>query len=222
MLGWSFTPIKDAEPTSGIATLPEGLRIPLVHLWTTCTGAELVLAAMRRSDFIAMIEIHPTWSLVRFRMEGHGKLRSDWIKADEAPEAIMRAAHAALGSGPAPEIPGSAALNVGIRKSVDIEHAINVLNAAVRDDSRAMTQLIAHRIPCNDALANHPTIQCGGYGDTPVVVGFLGVLNGIFGIDSDGYGGITATLNDDDTIREFVKTRDGGSMPAPGSEGARP
>lgn len=109
MLGWFVTPINDAEPTQ-IATLPDDgsrIPIPLVDLWTTCTGAKLVLAAMRDRDFIAMIEIHPTWSLVRFRMEDHGTLRSDWIKADEAPEAIMRAAHAALGSGPAPGSEGA-------------------------------------------------------------------------------------------------------------------
>lgn len=46
-----------------------------------------------------------------------------------------------------------------------------------------MQALVESRVPCNDALADHPTVQVGeGPGGRPVV-GLLGILNGLV---SDG------------------------------------
>lgn len=56
--------------------------------------------------------------------------------------------------------------------------AIDLLNEMHRIDPVTTAALLAYRIPCNDAVAQHPTIQVGGSADRPVV-GFLGVLNGI-------------------------------------------
>lgn len=53
---------------------------------------------------------------------------------------------------------------------------IGTLNEATEADQTAIDSLIEHRVPCNKALADHPTIQVGG---DPCVVGMLGIINGI-------------------------------------------
>lgn len=93
-----------------------------------------------------------------------------------------------------------------IRQFVTIEDAIKVLNRAFEADPLAMDALRSAKVPCNDALANDPEIQVGicnrrkeavqetnYYG-----VGFLGVVNGLFGIDDrTGYGAIAMSYDVD-------------------------
>lgn len=61
---------------------------------------------------------------------------------------------------------------------------METLNSAFTSDPNAIHSLVVNRVPCNIALANHPTIQVGG---SPVLppgcfqVGMLGVLNGVLG-----------------------------------------
>ena len=57
---------------------------------------------------------------------------------------------------------------------------LRILNEAVKADARAVTLLIEQRVPCNAALAEHPSIAIvsGAPGD-PAYVGVLGLLNGI-------------------------------------------
>ncbi len=84
-----------------------------------------------------------------------------------------------------------------------LEHALLILNQAVAADPAAMTALVRARVPCNDRLGQHSTIQCG----KEPTVGLLGILNGIFGIREDGYGYITAILDDrSDDVVGFVAT----------------
>jgi hypothetical protein len=54
---------------------------------------------------------------------------------------------------------------------------LDILNDAVKADPVAMTDLCESRVPCNDELADHPTIQVCGF--DPIVVGMIGVINGI-------------------------------------------
>lgn len=72
---------------------------------------------------------------------------------------------------------------------------VGYLNELVRLDTPAVAALIANRVPCNDGLANHPTCQVlsqhGGF-----LVGMLGVLNGLCGIDSQGNGPIRAVFEE--------------------------
>lgn len=75
-------------------------------------------------------------------------------------------------------------------------HAVvNFLNDLVELDRPAIAALIANRIPCNQLLADHPTVQvaatAGGYH-----VGLLGILNGLCGVMEDGYGYIAAVLDE--------------------------
>ena len=54
--------------------------------------------------------------------------------------------------------------------------------------------LINHRIPCNEALANHPTCQAGlcQGSESDCEVGMLGIINGMLGTRADGHGLIVA------------------------------
>ena len=90
-----------------------------------------------------------------------------------------------------------------IKASVTIDEVLTILNEAHADDPKAMDALIKARVNCNDKLADHPTIQIGvhhnGYS-----VGLLGILNGLFGIDSKGSGCIAASY-DGDKLIGFIK-----------------
>ena len=64
----------------------------------------------------------------------------------------------------------------------DISKAIDALNEAFRNDPGAIHALMCNRVPCNQALAGHPTVQVEA---TPVMrdaehwsVGALGLING--------------------------------------------
>jgi hypothetical protein len=75
--------------------------------------------------------------------------------------------------------------------TISVEEAVRVLNSAAKADPKAMDALISARVPCNETLANHPTIQVqGDIGEAQV--GLLGILNGLFGINHSGRGHIEA------------------------------
>ena len=89
-----------------------------------------------------------------------------------------------------------------------LDQAIEVLNRALAADHTAMAMLFGFRTPCNEALANDPTIQVSNYrGEgNKNLVGPLGVINGLFGIDSRGWGRIQMLVSDDGTIVRFERT----------------
>lgn len=62
------------------------------------------------------------------------------------------------------------------------EWAVAVLNEALVADPAAVYALLCNRVPCNETLAAHPTIQVGrvpGMDHALYHVGMLGVLNGV-------------------------------------------
>jgi hypothetical protein len=63
---------------------------------------------------------------------------------------------------------------------MDIQHAIDALNAAFEQDPAAIRALLINVVPCNAALAAHPTIQCGELPDM-TSVSALGLVNGVIG-----------------------------------------
>lgn len=82
---------------------------------------------------------------------------------------------------------------MAIRESITIDEAIEVLNSGLKADPVAMTALIGSRVKCNPAFAGHPTIQVGDHPECGgMSVGLLGILNGLFGIDEQGWGPIVA------------------------------
>lgn len=66
-----------------------------------------------------------------------------------------------------------------LKPSVTIEETIALLNSALETDREAISSLIEHRVPCSDAMAEHPTIQVS----PNQTVGLLGIINGLFGTD---------------------------------------
>jgi hypothetical protein len=92
---------------------------------------------------------------------------------------------------------------------LSVDTTIELLNDLIKTDPVAVSRLIEARVPCNPKLAEHPTVQVTGYGeDGGFKVGFLGVLNGLFGVDKDGWGPIAAVFHDDapEKVVEFVRS----------------
>ena len=91
---------------------------------------------------------------------------------------------------------------------VTVDTAIAVLNRALEADPKVISDLVAARLPCNEALADDPTVQCGEWGGVPLTVGLLGIINGIFGADERGTGYICAVYDneDDELIARFQRT----------------
>jgi len=91
-----------------------------------------------------------------------------------------------------------------LKDSVTVHEAVGLLNSALEADPAAVSALVSTRVPCNELLALHPTIQAGC---GPVIagpnVGLLGVLNGLFGVDDKGYGAIEAVVEADGTVTAF-------------------
>ena len=85
-----------------------------------------------------------------------------------------------------------------------LEHTILVLNQINELDCTVLPDLIGYRTSCNQALAEHPTVQVGLWHENQPFgeangyeVGLLGILNGLFGVKEDGYGYIAARFSDD-------------------------
>ena len=84
---------------------------------------------------------------------------------------------------------------MAIREEATIGEVIHLLNELIDLDRPAMGALFANRVPCNPSLADHPTVQVGmqhgGYH-----VGLMGILNGLFGVDDNGWGPIALVFDD--------------------------
>ena len=86
-----------------------------------------------------------------------------------------------------------------------IDRAIEVLNEMTMADREAVQLLVETRVPCNDALADHPTVQVhSDHGRHSV--GLLGVINGLLGADDDGWGYVCAKFDDNMQLIEFKRT----------------
>jgi len=87
-----------------------------------------------------------------------------------------------------------------------VENAVKVLNEALTLDRKAVEALFKYRVPCNESLAAHPTIQVTLDSAAHNRVGILGLINGIFGVDSIGYGYIAMEVdeNDHSKIERFL------------------
>ena len=85
------------------------------------------------------------------------------------------------------------------------EMVVKFLNDLLASDREAISQLVEHRIPCNNLLAEHPTVQVSGM---PPLIGMLGIINGMCGVREDGRGFITAVYNDShpEVIERFELT----------------
>lgn len=73
-----------------------------------------------------------------------------------------------------------------------INEAIEVLNRVHAADPSVLPTLIALRVPCNEAVADDPSVQVGTTEHGGFEVGVLGIINGIFGVNARNAGYIAA------------------------------
>jgi len=79
-----------------------------------------------------------------------------------------------------------------IKEHITVLEVIRILNEMVVSDPEAVRALIETRVSCNESLADHPSVQVQAAPDGSFQVGLLGVLNGLFGTDDEGWGPIAA------------------------------
>jgi len=95
------------------------------------------------------------------------------------------------------------------RESITPQEAVDMLNSLLKLDASAIPALTDHRVQCNEALAEHPTVQVGRATtwrkarpdlslseDAQHTVGLVGLLNGFFGMNEQGMGPIGALYQD--------------------------
>ena len=89
-----------------------------------------------------------------------------------------------------------------LKCSVSSSHVISRLNEFLLIDRKAISELVlSKRVRCNERLSCHSTVQVvgkrlkGGKGWI-YEVGFLGVLNSLFGVNKWAYGRIYADVNE--------------------------
>ena len=97
-------------------------------------------------------------------------------------------------------------LKPGFGMLVTVDNALAILNHALFNDRRAFQTLVGARVQCNELTANHPTIEVETTPDQKkYALGFLGVLNGLFGLTSDGETPIRALYSGDGELIKFCR-----------------
>lgn len=90
------------------------------------------------------------------------------------------------------------------KPSVTVAEVVALLNELTAMDPAAMHNLVESRVECNEAIADHPTVQVSGCvnGDgSTYEFGILGLLNGLFGTDGLSYGAISASFEEGRLLR---------------------
>jgi len=89
-----------------------------------------------------------------------------------------------------------------LKEMITPQDVVDLLNESFRLDSAATRLFRENKVKCNDALAEHPSIQIGenSNGNT---LGILGFLNGLFGTNDNGYGCIAANYNENGKLIGF-------------------
>ena len=70
----------------------------------------------------------------------------------------------------------------GVHKLALARRVVQFLNEVFKTDPEAITALFAHRVPVNDALADHLTVQVTE--GNPPTMSVIGLLNGFVGVIS--------------------------------------
>lgn len=89
--------------------------------------------------------------------------------------------------------------------TLTVDDTIATLTDIAETDPVAMGKLLEARVTCNDALADHPTVQVGQRNpdNDDYTVGILGILNGLFGCDEDQWGYIAAIVDENGRCTGF-------------------
>lgn len=93
-----------------------------------------------------------------------------------------------------------------LKKSITSQEVVEFFNSLIVIDPGAIQTLINTRVQCNEAMTNHPTVQVVIVPRSIIhSVGMLGILNGMFGINENGWGCITVIFDDETgVIKKFV------------------
>lgn len=90
----------------------------------------------------------------------------------------------------------------------NVQKVVDMLNTMMNDDKIALNSLLKFRVPCNETFANRPDINVRQEDDGSFTVSCLGLINAIIGHRPDGWGHITAYLNEDtSTFDSFSVTK---------------
>jgi len=90
-----------------------------------------------------------------------------------------------------------------MKKSVKVEDVVDLLNEYLKLDPKGAELLVSTRIPCNEKITDHPTIQT-----FYLTVGLIDFLNGLFGIGKKGSGPIVACFNEQGNLFTFKQIGD--------------
>jgi hypothetical protein len=85
---------------------------------------------------------------------------------------------------------------MAIKDFTTVDEVIEYLNLLLELDRNAITNIIHSHVSCNRDLAYHPSVQVLEK-DGKYIVGFLGILNGLFGTFDNGFGQIICVLDED-------------------------
>lgn len=99
---------------------------------------------------------------------------------------------------------------MAIQETITIDEVIKMLNQMVGLDAVATAVMLDNKVPCNQALAEHPSIQIGDQNGGHTV-SILGILNGLFGKYDwgeyrGGWGAITAVYDHNRNLICFERT----------------
>jgi hypothetical protein len=85
-----------------------------------------------------------------------------------------------------------------LKRSIIHDDIVDLLNELLKIDHDAIYNLfMGSKVPCNEEMANHPTVQCGIAPSGGYTLSALGILNGLFGTDNQGYGIISMQVDSD-------------------------
>jgi hypothetical protein len=90
-----------------------------------------------------------------------------------------------------------------LKENIDVNDVCNLLNELLNLDRKCIRALFEYHLPCKDEISDHPTVQVRSYDDS---LGFLGILNGFFGVREDGRGPICIEEDENKKIKCFKPT----------------
>jgi hypothetical protein len=94
-----------------------------------------------------------------------------------------------------------------LKSSITAQDVCDLLNEMLFLDPKCTNALLSNRVECNSAVANHPHVQVQQFIDDKVPkVGIMGIINGLFGVRSDGMGGLCFETDKAGSIVRFKIT----------------
>jgi len=91
-------------------------------------------------------------------------------------------------------------------EKINLDEVVGFLNSLIRLDAKAMKGLVESRVPCNEHLSAHETVQVLRTENGTLEVGVLGLLNGLIGIHDSGWGYLSVELDEYGNLLRFLQT----------------